>query len=120
MPEGYVRTPAQQLIDEAEHVRPCWQRERATLRNGAVSTAVANEAGNFAVYRFNDRLAQVLKVHARGSEDLVAMSYAVAADRPSQHVMLLNEPAESAVVEYALAAGWNEPFKQFEMVLDLS
>jgi hypothetical protein len=80
---------------------------------------VSNEAGNFAAYRFNDRLAQILKLRARGPEDLVALSHAVSSGQPSQRVMVLNEPAESALVNYALSAGWNEPFKQFEMRLPL-
>jgi ribosomal protein S18 acetylase RimI-like enzyme len=119
MPDGYVRTPPQHFVDEPDHVRPSWQREPATLHNGAVSVAVSNDAGNFAVYRFNDRLAQVLKLHARGPDDLTALSQAVAAGRPSQHVMVLNEPAESPIVDYARSAGWNEPFRQYEMMLQL-
>jgi GNAT superfamily N-acetyltransferase len=119
MPYGYVHTPPHDFVEKPDGVRPCWQRERATLRNGAVSTAVSNEAGNYAVYRFNAQLAQVLKLHANGPEDLVSLSHAVAADGASQRVMLLNEPAESAHAEYAVSAGWNEPFKQYEMMLEL-
>jgi ribosomal protein S18 acetylase RimI-like enzyme len=120
MPNGYVRTPAQQFIEEPDAVRPCWQRERATLRNGAVSTAVGDETGNYAVYRFNAQIAQVLKLQAASAQDLTALSHAVAADRAFQSVKVLNEPAESAIVKHALAAGWNEPFKQYEMVLELN
>jgi ribosomal protein S18 acetylase RimI-like enzyme len=119
MPPGYVHAPPQHFIDEPDGVRPSWQRERATLRNGAVSTAVANEAGTYAVYRFNSQTAQVLKVQASGAADLSTLAHAVAAGRPFQSVMVLNEPAESAIVDHALAAGWNEPFKQYEMVLEL-
>ncbi len=119
MPHGYMRAPALQFIEHADAVRPCWQRERGTLRNGAVSTAVANQAGTYAAYRSNAQMAQVLKLHAAGPADLATLAQAVAADRPSQRVMLLNEPAESAIVEYALTAGWSEPFKQYEMLLKL-
>ena len=119
MPDGYIHTSTQRFIDATDAVRPCWQRERATLRNGAVSTAVANERDTYALYRFNAQTAQVLKLHASSPADLTTLAHAVAGGRSFQSVMVLNEPAESAIVRYALAAGWDEPFKQYEMLLEL-
>lgn len=119
MPAGYVRTPPRHFIEEDDTARPCWQRERTTLRNGAVSTAVADEAGNYALFRSNTNVAQILKLHAKSAGELTALSRAVAADRTFQSVMVLNEPAESTIAEFALSAGWNEPFKQYEMMLEL-
>jgi ribosomal protein S18 acetylase RimI-like enzyme len=119
MPPGFEQTLPQQFVDEPDRVRPCWQRERTTLRNGAASTAVAGTSQTYAVYRFNARNAQVFKIEANSADDLTSLAQAVAAGRPLQSVMLLNEPAESAVVDYALTAGWGEPFKQYEMLLKL-
>ena len=119
LPAGYAYGAPEHYIDEPEEVRPSWQRERATLRNGAVSSAVANNSGDYAIYRFNSQLAQVLKLRAKGLEELGALAHAVAADGGARRVMVLNEPAESRLVGYALDAGWNEPFKQYEMLLRL-
>lgn len=119
MPDGYVHASPQQFIDEPDTIRPCWQRERATLRNGAVSTGVTSETGSYAAYRFNAQTAQVFKLQARDSSDLITLAQAVAAGQQFQRVVVLNEPAESAIVDYALTAGWNEPFKQYEMLLEL-
>lgn len=119
MPHGYAFNLPERYVDEPDEVRPGWQRETATLRNGAVSSAVSDASGNYAVYRFNAHLAQVLKIRAGSVHDLRALACAVAADGGSKRVMILNEPAESRLVQYALECGWNEPFKQYEMLLRL-
>ena len=116
---GFVAVAPQSLIDEPDDVRQCWQRERATLRNGAVSTGVADTRGNFALFRFNAELAQVLKIRAAGPEDLTLLAHAVAGERAFQTVLLLNEPEESRIARYARETGWNESFVQYEMLLQL-
>lgn len=119
MPAGFVQAMPEPFIDEPERVRPSWQRERTALRHGAVSTAVTDEKGNYAAYRFNTHLAQILKLDANSAEELTAVARAVSADTPFQRVMVLNEPTDSPIAEYAVTAGWNEPFKQYEMLLKL-
>lgn len=116
---GFCSCPPRDLIDEPDAVRPCWQRERATLRNGAVSSAVVGNRGQFGLFRFNDQLAQVLKIAADSPSELTNVGEAVASGREFQSVLLLNEPQESPLVGYARAAGWNEPFLQYEMRLSL-
>jgi ribosomal protein S18 acetylase RimI-like enzyme len=116
---GFASVPPQDLIDEPDAVRQCWQRERATLRNGAVSTAVLDTRGNFALFRFNADLAQVLKVHAGSPEELTLVANAIAAGRPFQSVMILNEPEDSPITAFARASNWDQPFVQYEMVLSL-
>jgi ribosomal protein S18 acetylase RimI-like enzyme len=119
MPRGFAYSAPDRFIDEPEPVRPSWQRERTALRQGAVSTAVTDEKGNYAAYRFNTHLAQVLKLNANSAEELIALARAVSADIPLQRVMVLNEPEDSPIAEYAVTAGWKEPFNQYEMILDL-
>ena len=119
VPPGFVFTSPDELIDEPDTVRPCWQRERATLRNGAVSASVTDEHSNFALFRFNADLAQVLKLGVGSADDLVHVGQAVASGHHFQNVLLLNEPQESPIAECARKAGWDEPFVQYEMVLEL-
>ena len=119
VPLGFVFTSPNELIDEPESVRPCWQRERATLRNGAVSAGVTDENSNFALFRFNTDIAQVLKLGAKSAGDLLHVGQAVASGHHFQNVLLLNEPHESPIAEFAREAGWDEPFVQYEMVLEL-
>lgn len=116
MPDGYAWTAPESVIEKPDSVRQCWQREPASLRNGAVSTAVSNEAGSYAAYRFNAHVAQVLKVHTGAPDDLTALSRAVAASLPFQRVLILNEPSDSATARHATSAGWRRPFKQYEML----
>lgn len=118
-PRGFVMARPDDYIDLPEAVRPCWQRERPTLRNGAVSTAVADGTGNYALFRYNAQVAQVLKIDARNADSLDALASAISAGRAFQSVMLLNEPEESPIASYAKTARWSEPFMQYEMVLTL-
>ena len=120
IPKGFVFTTPDELIDEPEATRPCWQRERATLRNGAVSASVTDERSNFALFRFNADLAQVLKLRACSADDLLKLGQAVSSGHHFQNVMVLNEPQESSIVGFAREADWDEPFVQYEMMLDLT
>lgn len=115
----FLRTEPANLIDEPEVARPCWQRESATLRNGAVSTGMNDGKGNFALFRFNTNRAQVLKIRSTDADSLNALSDAIAAEQPFQSVLVPNEPAESPLALYAEQAGWNEPFRQYEMQFKL-
>jgi GNAT superfamily N-acetyltransferase len=119
LPGGYSAIDPDRIVDEPESARPCWQRERATLRNGAVSGAVQDRHGNFAAYRSNANLAQLMKLRAAGPEELNALANAVGAERSVRSVLLLNEPAESAIARHAETAGWSRPFDQFEMLMPL-
>lgn len=119
MPLGFSSAVPADLIGEPDAVRPCWQRERGTLRNGAVSAGVADNRGNYALFRFNAQLTQVLKLSAGSSADLTLLGHAVAGGRPFASVMILNEPEESPITQYAREAGWEEPFTQYEMTLTL-
>jgi ribosomal protein S18 acetylase RimI-like enzyme len=118
-PAGSLAASPRALIDEPDVTRPCWQRERVTLHNGAVSTAVLDARGNFALFRFNAELAQVLKLHAGSAEELSRLAEAIASGRPFQSVMLLNEPEESPIGGFAREAGWMQPLTQYEMILRL-
>lgn len=118
-PRGFVTAPPEEFFDMPDAVAPCWQRERATLRNGAVSTAVSDAKGTYALFRYNAQVAQVLKLHAADAEGLDALAGAISAGREFQSVMILNEPEESPISSYAKTARWNEPFMQYEMRLVL-
>lgn len=118
-PEGFSSRSPDEFIDMPDAVRPCWQRERAALRNGAVSTAVADSNANYALFRFNAHAAQLFKVGAAGTESLDTLAYAIASGREFQNVLLLNEPDESPIASYAKTARWSEPFTQYEMKLQL-
>lgn len=118
-PRDFVTAAAQDFIDLPDTAAPCWQRERRTLRSGAVSTAAADGNGNYALFRYNAAAAQVLKVAALDAGRLDDLAHAIAAGRVFQSVMLLNEPDESPIAGYARTAHWNEPFVQYEMLLRL-
>jgi predicted GNAT family acetyltransferase len=118
-PDGFASGSAGEFIDMPDAVPPCWQRERAALRNGAVSTAVADTRNNFALFRFNAHAAQVFKVHAGDAKSFDALACAIASGREFQSVLLLNEPDESPIAAYAKTARWSEPFTQYEMKLAL-
>lgn len=118
-PRGFVVVPADDLVDIPDAVPACWQRERRTLRNGAVSTGVSDGGANFALFRYNAQAAQVLKAGAQDAPRLDALAHAIAADREFQSVLLLNEPEGSPIAAYAKTAQWNEPFLQYEMQLNL-
>lgn len=118
-PRGYVSAPPEEFFDMPDAVAPCWQRERATLRNGAVSTAVSDAKGTYALFRYNAHVAQVLKLSAPDAKGLGALAGAIAEGREFQSVLILNEPEESPISTYAKTARWNEPFMQYEMRLVL-
>lgn len=119
-PPNFVNVPPDEFIEMPDTVVPCWQRERATLRNGAVSTGITDARGTYGLYRFNSQAAQVLKLAAADAQSLDALSSAIAAGREFQSILVLNEPDESPVAAYAKTARWNEPFTQYEMKLTLS
>lgn len=116
-PPDVVTAAAQDFIGLPDPVPPCWQRERRTLQNGAVSTAAADIHGNYALFRYNAQTAQVLKVSADKAQTLDSLAHAIAFGRELQSVLLLNEPAESPIAQYAKTARWSEPFTQYEMLL---
>jgi GNAT superfamily N-acetyltransferase len=118
-PHGFITARADDFIDVPDPAVPCWQRERATLLNGAVSTGITDTKGNHALFRFNAQAAQVLKVNATGAEGLNNLAEAIASGREYQSILLLNEPEESPIVGYSRTAGWNEPFTQYELKLNL-
>lgn len=118
-PMNVVTSAPDDFIDLPDPAPPCWQRERRTLRNGAVSTAASDENGNYALFRYNTQAAQILKVNASGAEALDALAHAIATGREFQSVLLLNEPESSPLSAYAKTARWNEPFIQYEMHLNL-
>ena len=119
MPPGYRYEDPDPFVDLPDDARPCWQREPRTLRHGAVTTAVAGPQGAYAVYRWNAQRAQLFKLRAHSGEQLDALVHAVAADRSISGMILVNEPADSPIAEYAAAGGWSEPFTQYEMRLAL-
>jgi ribosomal protein S18 acetylase RimI-like enzyme len=118
-PAAFVHTIPDELLDEPDRAKPCWQRERASLRNGAASTAVTDGNGTYALFRFNAKLAQVLKFDAQSTEKLSALASALASGSQSQRILVLNEPEESPLVAYAQEAGWTERFLQHEMQLHI-
>jgi predicted GNAT family N-acyltransferase len=119
MPQTFAYASPDELIGRAQNVRPSWQREAASLRNGAVSTAVSDGDGTYAVFRHNAALSQVFKLDASDLEKFDALAQAVAFGYRTHRVMLLNEPEESPLVRLAQEAGWTQPFLQYEMTLSL-
>lgn len=120
-PRRFSLLRPEDLLDEPDSsARPCWQRERATLRNGAASTALSDGLGNSALFRYNAKLAQGLRLQAQSCEDLNALAAAIASLGPSASVLVLNEPEESGLLAFFEAGEWNEPFVQYEMLLTLS
>lgn len=118
-PAGFVFAAPEEFIDVPEPAAPCWQRERATLHNGAVSTAISDARNTYALYRFNAHAAHVLKIDVTGAKQLDSLARAIAAGREFQSVLILNEPDGSPISDYAKTAHWNEPFLQYEMKLTL-
>jgi len=117
LPRGFAYAPVDEFIEKPQSVAPGWQRESASLRNGAASTAVSDGNGTYALFRHNAALAQVLKLQASSSEKFAALAQGVATGYPSQRVMLLNEPEESPLLRFAQEAGWTQRFFQYEMRL---
>jgi GNAT superfamily N-acetyltransferase len=117
-PPNYITAPAAEFIDNPDSVRPCWQREPATLKNGAVSTAVT-DGTSYALFRYNAHSAQILKLNATDTQSLNALAEAIAAGRDFQSILILNEPNESPITTYAKTSNWTEPFTQIEMHLTL-
>jgi GNAT superfamily N-acetyltransferase len=118
-PSDFVTSMTDDFIDLPDPVAPCWQRERATLRNGAVSTAVSGGHETYALLRFNRQVAQVLKVGAPDAGALEDLSRAIAAECDVQSVRLLNEPEDSPIARHARDAGWTQTFAQYEMLLNI-
>jgi ribosomal protein S18 acetylase RimI-like enzyme len=118
-PPGFVNASPDEFIDAPDAVMPCWQRERATLRNGAASTAMTDARNTYGLYRYNAQAAQVLKLRAASASTLDSLAQAIASGREFQSILILNEPADSPISGYAKTAHWNEPFVQYEMRLSL-
>lgn len=116
---GFTPADPAYFIDRSDGTAPCWQREPASLRHGAVSSAVAHADGTYAVYRANENAAQIFNLHAQTPERLTALAHAVAQGRPLQSLFILNEPEDSLAVRSAQEAGWKQPFLQYEMKLVL-
>lgn len=117
MPHNFAYADPDRFIGIPQSVRPSWQREDASLRNGAASTAVANGNGNYALFRHNANVAQVFRLQTADERGLAALTHAICAGETFSSVMILNEPQESPLVQFARRAGWNEPFVQYEMML---
>jgi ribosomal protein S18 acetylase RimI-like enzyme len=118
-PLNFVTSIPDDFIDLPDPTPPSWQRERQTLRNGAVSTAVSDGSHTYALFRFNQQVGQVLKIGAPNAGALNDLAHAIAAGREFQSILLLNEPKDSPIAEYAKAADWTATFTQYEMVLTL-
>ncbi len=80
-PTGFFTSGPDDFIDLTDARPPCWQRERRTLRSGAVSTAVSDGKHTYALFRYNDQVAQVLKLGAPDTVALDELAHAVAAGR---------------------------------------
>lgn len=118
-PHGFITARPEEFIDLPDAVPPCWQRERHTLRNGAVSTGVTDTKATYALFRYNAHVAQVLKLSVPDAGGLNALADAIASGREFQSILLLNEPEDSPIASYARTAQWKEPFVQYEMKLTL-
>lgn len=117
-PGGFSTSPLGELIDRPDGVRPCWQRERRTLQNGAVSTAIT-DGRDFALFRYNSQAAQIFKIGVAGAAELESVALAISNGRGVARILIMNEPEDSPITAYAKTAHWNEPFTQYEMVLEL-
>lgn len=115
-PPGFTLVLPAELIDEPDPIRQCWQRERATLRNGAVSSGVT-DGRNFALFRYNAAVAQILKIHTDDASSLGDLAAALSSSAGVERLFVLNEPEESALPGYARSLGWTLPFEQHEMQL---
>ncbi len=108
------------FIEGADDEVPCWQREAASLRNGAAPSAVAGVDGQtYALFRQNATRAQILKLRVGAPGQLTALASTFAEDRQSRLISIFNEPEGSAVLRHARQEHWREPFLQFEMRLQL-
>lgn len=116
---GYREVSPQAFIDAPDETPPCWQREAASLRAGAVSSALVLENGAYALFRHNGRSAQLFKLHAPDAPALSGLACAIAAATGAESLLVLNEPEESSICRHAKTARWDEPFVQDEMVLVL-
>ncbi len=119
MPRGFAPSEVGGWLDAHEIGEPCWQRERRTLRNGAVTASVSDTDGNYALFRSNAQTAQVLELHAANPAALDWLALAVSAYGECAGVLILNEPEDSRISAYARTARWSEPFVQYEMILRL-
>ncbi len=119
-PQGFAYVSPDELIDAPQPAVSCWQREAASLRNGAASSAVSDGNGTYALFRSTPALAQVLKLNAQSAQDLNELTRAMAMDLAFERIFVLNEPEESPLTGYAREAGWTERFTQYEMLVPLS
>ncbi len=76
-------------------------------------------AGIFALYRFNEVLAQVSKAALSDPQELALLVQAIAAEQAFARVVIANEPEESAIAAFAARLQWRERFFQYEMRLEL-
>jgi GNAT superfamily N-acetyltransferase len=120
MPTGFAYASPDDLWNEAEATRPCWQRENASLRNGAASSAVTDGNGSYALFRSNASVTQILKIQAHDAGKLTTLANALSAGHRFQNLLLLNEPEQSPLTALAQDSNWNEQFIQYEMQLTLS
>jgi ribosomal protein S18 acetylase RimI-like enzyme len=107
------------LDDAAGEVRPCWQREDASLRRQPNLHAVG-DASAYAIFRHNGERAQILKVRAESVEHFARLTGAIAAQTGVVRIEHFHEPVESAIADAARSLGWSVGHESYEMLLNLS
>ncbi|MDP9023995.1 MAG: hypothetical protein M3N13_01295, partial [Candidatus Eremiobacteraeota bacterium] len=73
-----------------------------------------------AIFRHDQREAQILKVEAPSSADLAALAASIVEIFGLVGVSLFNEPSASPIARYARDLGWQRTFEQYEMVRALT
>ncbi len=112
--------PVAAFVKRPDRIAPCWQREVASLMRQPGLRAVSLDEHAYAIFRHDQREAQILKVEAPSSAALAALAASIVEIFGLGGVSLFNEPSASPIARYARDLGWQRTFEQYEMVRALT
>lgn len=101
-----------------------WQREPESLESipdlRGLALGAPESPDAYIVYRATDAAAQIQAIAGVSNEALTDLARSFAARLPGRALSIVNEPEESPACAALVAVGWQEPFRQQEMVCTLA
>lgn len=110
--------PAELLAtrDHLDAPRPSWQREAPSLsRMEGLEGVSLDDASAWAIVKRGNARVRILDIAARNTASAARLLAALDEEAPNAHAVIVNEPAESAVIPAFASSGWSEAMHQWEM-----
>lgn len=120
---GFLERDWRSLLNGAvPTVAPCWQRETEAFKHGnaLVGLVHPDSSDTYAVVAGMPEIANIVALNAPDAASVANVTAAVAARFPGLGLRILNEPSDSPLCPWLLAAGYEEKLRQHEMVAPLS